>query len=70
VINVLGILGVAAIVGGGLEISSAFAERDIWVVLLTSGFVAVMLLNDREIGRGVGSVMIFGYLAYIGILYL
>jgi cation:H+ antiporter len=70
VINILGILGAAAIVGGGLEISNTFAERDVWVVLATSGLIAGMLLGEREIGKGVGSTMIFGYLAYIMILYL
>ncbi len=70
VINILGILGVAAIVGGGLEISGSFADRDVWVVLATSGVIAGMLLGEREIGKGVGSTMIFGYLAYIIILYL
>jgi cation:H+ antiporter len=69
VINILGILGGAAIIGGGLEISSTFAERDVWVVFATSGLIAGMLLGERELGKGVGSTMIFGYLAYI-ILYL
>ena len=70
VINILGILGATAIIGGGLEISSSFAERDVWVVLATSGIIAGMLLGEREIGKGIGSTMIFGYLAYIIILYI
>ncbi|MDP6662180.1 MAG: sodium:calcium antiporter [Candidatus Thalassarchaeaceae archaeon] len=70
VINILGILGAAAIVGGGLGISSSFAERDVWVVLATSGIIAGMLLGERKMGKGIGSTMIFGYLAYIIILYL
>ena len=57
VINILGILG-------------AFAERDVWVVLATSGIIAGMLLGERKMGKGIGSTMIFGYLAYIIILYL
>ena len=70
VINILGILGATAIIGGGVEISSSFAERDVWVVLATSGIIAGMLLGEREIGKGIGSTMIFGYLAYIIILYI
>jgi cation:H+ antiporter len=70
VINILGILGTAAIVGGGLGISSSFAERDVWVVLATSGIIAGMLLGERKMGKGIGSTMIFGYFAYIIILYL
>ncbi len=54
VINILGILGATAIIGGGLEISSSFAERDVWVVLATSGIIAGMLLGEREIGKGIG----------------
>ncbi len=70
VINILGILGLTAIIGGGLGISGSFAERDVWVVLATSGAIAGMLLGEREIGKGIGSTMIFGYLAYIIILYI
>jgi cation:H+ antiporter len=70
VINILGILGLTAIIGGGLGISGSFAERDVWVVLATSGAIAGMLLGEREIGKGIGSTMIFGYLSYIIILYL
>jgi len=69
VINILGILGVAAVVGGGIEIASEFAGRDIWVVVITSGLVTAMLLNDREIGPRVGATMVMGYFAYMVFLY-
>ena len=70
VINIMGILGVAAIYSGGLVISSEFADRDIWVVVLTSGFIVAMLLDERRIGKRVGAAMVGGYLAYIAMLYL
>jgi cation:H+ antiporter len=70
VINIMGILGVAAIYSGGLVISSEFADRDIWVVVLTSGFIVAMLLDERRIGKRVGAAMIGGYLAYMAMLYL
>ena len=76
VMNILGILGSAAIYapGSGLLIASEFAERDIWIVLATSGFIAWMLLTKREISRNIGMGMIsvyigyMAYLVYIGVL--
>ena len=70
VMNILGILGTASVIGGGIEIAAEFAGRDIWVVILTSGLVAAMLLDDREIGPRVGATMVTGYLAYMAFLYL
>ena len=70
VINIMGILGVAATYSGGLVISSEFADRDIWVVVLTSGFIVAMLLDERRIGKRVGAAMVGGYLAYMAMLYL
>ena len=68
--NILGILGTAAIYapGAGLMIASEFAQRDIWVVLATSGFISWMLLTDREISKNIGMGMIFSYLAYMSYL--
>ncbi len=70
VMNILGILGIASIIGGGIDIAEEFAGRDIWVVILTSGLVAAMLLDDREIGPRVGATMVTGYFAYMAFLYL
>ena len=70
VINIMGILGVAAVYSGGLVISSEFAGRDIWVVVLTSSFIVAMLLDERRIGKRVGAAMVGGYLAYMAMLYL
>ena len=68
--NILGILGATAVLGGGISINPDFAERDIWVMLLTSGAIATMLLNDREIGRRTGFAMVAGYFFYMAYLYL
>tara|TARA_B100000700_G_scaffold246460_1_gene275353 strand:- start:837 stop:1778 length:942 start_codon:yes stop_codon:yes gene_type:complete len=70
VMNILGILGITSVIGGGIDIAEEFAGRDIWVVILTSGLVAAMLLDDREIGPRVGATMVTGYLAYMSYLYL
>ena len=69
VINILGILGVSSVYAGGILISEEFAGRDIWVVMVTSGLVAAMLLDNRRIGKRVGIVMVIGYLLYMTFLY-
>tara|TARA_B000000532_G_scaffold95350_1_gene76526 strand:- start:1291 stop:2214 length:924 start_codon:yes stop_codon:yes gene_type:complete len=68
--NILGILGATAVIGGGISINPDFAERDIWVMLVTSGAIAAMLLNGREIGRRTGFAMVAGYFFYMAYLYL
>ena len=70
VINILGILGLASAYAGGIIIAPEFAGRDIWVVVLASGFIVAMLLDERRIGRRVGTMMIAGYLAYMAFLFL
>ena len=51
VIYILGILGAAAIVGGGLEISNTFAERDVWVVLATSGLISTISKTTEPLNQ-------------------
>ncbi|GIS91803.1 MAG: hypothetical protein CM1200mP21_00980 [Candidatus Poseidoniales archaeon] len=70
VINIMGILGVAATYSGGLVIAPEFASRDIWVVVATSGFVVAMLYYEREIGKKLGFGMVLGYLSYMTLLYI
>ena len=53
VINILGILGVASTYAGGILISDEFAGRDIWVVMITSGLVAAMLLGEKKISKNI-----------------
>ena len=60
----------ATVYSGGLIIAPEFAARDIWVVVLTSGFIVAMLLDERHIGKRVGAAMVGGYLAYMAMLYL
>ncbi len=69
VINILGILGISSAYAGGILVSEDFAGRDIWVVLVTSGLVAAMLLNERKITKTLGAVMVIGYLSYMTLLY-
>jgi len=69
VINILGILGISSTYAGGIIVSEEFAGRDIWIVMITSGLVAVMLLNERKITKSLGMTMVIGYLSYIVLLY-
>jgi cation:H+ antiporter len=69
VINILGILGFSAAYAGLIEISNEFAGRDIWIVLITSGIIAIMLLGERRIGKKMGATMVAGYLFYMIFLY-
>ena len=69
VINILGILGISSAYAGGIIVSDIFAARDIWVVMATSGLIALMLLNERKITRSLGVTMVFGYLTYMTLLY-
>ena len=70
VMNILGILGFAATYSGGLIVAPEFAQRDIWVVLLTSGLIVAMLFYEREIGKKLGFGMVLGYLSYMTLLYI
>tara|TARA_Y100000588_G_scaffold181055_1_gene194854 strand:+ start:3198 stop:4154 length:957 start_codon:yes stop_codon:yes gene_type:complete len=65
VMNIMGIIGIASIFGGGIEVAGEFAERDIWVVIATSGMIAGVFLSGKEISKFGGSLMIFAYLSYM-----
>ncbi len=69
VINILGILGISSAYAGGIIVSEEFAGRDIWIVMITSGLVAMMLLNERKITKTLGATMVIGYLSYMVLLY-
>lgn len=70
VINILGILGISSTYAGEIIVSEEFAGRDIWIVMITSGLVAVMLLNERNITKSLGMTMVIGYLSYMVLLYM
>ncbi len=64
VMNIMGIIGIAAIFGGGINVDSEFA-RDIMVVIVTSGTVVALFLGGKEISKRAGSLMISSYLLYM-----
>ena len=64
VMNIMGIVGIASIFGGGIVVDNEFT-RDIVVVIATSGFVVTAFLRGKDFSRNVGMLMILTYLSYM-----
>ena len=64
VMNIMGIIGIASIVGSGVRVDVEF-QRDILVVMVTSGFVVWMLISGKEFTKNIGTMMIITYLFYM-----
>tara|TARA_Y100000768_G_scaffold25816_2_gene17414 strand:+ start:1448 stop:2407 length:960 start_codon:yes stop_codon:yes gene_type:complete len=64
VMNIMGIIGIASIVGNGIIVDSVFT-RDIAVVVVTSGFVVGVFLSGKDFSKTMGSLMITIYLTYM-----
>tara|TARA_B100000965_G_scaffold67989_1_gene53413 strand:- start:418 stop:1377 length:960 start_codon:yes stop_codon:yes gene_type:complete len=64
VMNIMGIIGIASIVGNGIIVDSVFT-RDIAVVVVTSGFVVGVFLSGKDFSKTMGSLMIIIYLTYM-----
>ena len=62
--NIMGIIGIASIVGSGITVDVEF-QRDILVVMATSGFVVWMLISGKEFTKNIGTMMITTYLFYM-----
>ena len=64
VMNIMGIIGIASIVGSGIPVDVEF-QRDILVVIATSGFAVWMLISEKEFTKNIGTMMILTYLFYM-----
>ena len=64
VMNIMGILGIASLIGKGIMVDDIF-NRDILVVIVTSGFVVGVYLAGRDFSKLMGSLMILTYLSYM-----
>ena len=64
VMNIMGIIGITSIVGSGIPVDVEF-QRDIIVVMVTSGFVVWMLISGKEFTKNIGTMMIITYLFYM-----
>lgn len=68
IFNVLGILGVSAILQP-IEIKGRVVEFDQWVMLGVSLILFLFLLTGRKLSRIEGGIFLVGYFAYIGASY-
>ncbi|MEH6834612.1 MULTISPECIES: calcium/sodium antiporter [Falsihalocynthiibacter] len=64
IFNVLGILGVTALIAP-IPVASRFLTFDLPVMIAVSLVLTLLLLTRPVIGRGVGGVMLAGYAAYV-----
>ena len=65
VANVMAVLSIGSMVGGGIEIAGSFMDFDIWVLVASSGLVACSILIGKGLSRPLGGIMLVGYAAYI-----
>ena len=65
VANVMAVLSIGSIVGGGVGIADSFMDLDIWVLVASSGLVACSILIGKGLSRPLGGFMLVGYTAYI-----
>ncbi len=64
IFNVLGILGVTALIAP-IPVASRFLTFDLPVMIAVSLLLTALLLTRPVIGRGVGVVMLLGYATYV-----
>lgn len=64
IFNVLGILGVTALIAP-IPVASRFLTFDLPVMIAVSLILTVLLLTRPVIGRGIGVAMLAGYVAYV-----
>tara|TARA_B100001113_G_scaffold352887_1_gene355488 strand:+ start:7631 stop:8584 length:954 start_codon:yes stop_codon:yes gene_type:complete len=70
VANVMAVLSIGSIAGGGIEIASSFVHFDIWILVASSGLVACSIIIGKGLSRPLGGFMLIGYAAYIIRLFL
>ena len=65
VANVMAVLSIGSIVGGGVGTADSFMDLDIWILVASSGLVACSILIGKGLSRPLGGFMLVGYAAYI-----
>ena len=72
IFNILGVLGLSALVAGsaGLVIADAVLNFDAWVMLAVAVACLPIFLTGREIARWEGGVFVAYYVAYVAFLIL
>lgn len=64
IFNVLGILGVTAMIKP-IPVADRFLTFDLPIMICASLVLTALLLTQRVIGRGLGAVLLIGYVAYV-----
>jgi cation:H+ antiporter len=64
IFNILGILGATALITP-IPVASRFLTFDLPIMIAVSFVLTGLLLMRRQIGRGVGAVMLLSYIAYL-----
>jgi cation:H+ antiporter len=69
IFNLLGILGLSAVVGtGGLPVPNVALHFDLPVMALAAAAIVPLLARGRRIGRTGGAVLLLAYVGYTGLL--
>ncbi|MGD2070961.1 MAG: calcium/sodium antiporter [Gemmatimonadota bacterium] len=70
-LNLLGIMGIAAIVGpGGIPVSPDVLTFDLPVMLAAALVLVAFVWRKRPLGRVTGVLLSLGYVAYVGVLFV
>lgn len=67
VFNLLGIIGVAGLVGT-IPVPEAMLQRDLWVMVGVSVLLVPFIMGRFNIGRGVGALFLLAYAGYSALL--
>ena len=67
IFNVLGILGVTALVEP-MDVPPAIAGLDIWAMLAATAALVIFAATGGRLSRGEGGVLLLVYGAYLGVL--
>jgi cation:H+ antiporter len=63
VFNLLGIIGVAGLVGT-ITVPEVMLQRDLWVMAGVSVLLVPFIMGRFNIGRGVGALFLLAYAGY------
>ena len=65
IINILGVLGIATLFSGGLQVSARVLYFDMPIMILVSVFCIVICFTGRRVTRGEGVFLLLCYVAYL-----
>lgn len=66
IFNLLGVLGLSAVVSqGGLPVAASFLRFDLPVMVLVAIILMPMAFRGRRIGRAAGAFLLIGYVVYV-----